>query len=410
MDNTFRCTGTYPQLRGVGKRWLMLANISDSFSKAQNSASEIHTRLLMGECTRDCQSSSNYRVKHRKSSTNQLQRTVCGQNSGFALLCNIFLRWRSHQIPPSGVCVAVVLQPPSWSWCQRDRTNKQLQPSARAGGTASPRTPCSQKGPLRSGLTRNTAVVMLAMNAPQNTSVSAGIHNKCLHPTLKVKIRWNCCLSIPQDGIWKAQQVQTFMRMGSGLLCWLRNPKQTLQWTTAVLKVQLQTYLHIRVFLPLCCSSTKCRVSSPLPVSFSFSCISGALQFPPAVFQTACSPCMKCSLSISLLLFPLNFLCYLLCLLLFLLCHQKLTPYSLPISLCLSAHSSASWRVMVNGRPWQCYLICSHMSLHTDVPLLMEREAMAQISPRQNFGKQQTQLATNEIEWITKAALAMLQN
>lgn len=51
----------------------MLASISNIFCKAQNAALEIHVRFLIGECTRGCESSFNYRVECRKSFTNQLQ-------------------------------------------------------------------------------------------------------------------------------------------------------------------------------------------------------------------------------------------------------------------------------------------------------------------------------------------------
>lgn len=50
----------------------MLANISKAFSKARNSALEIHAIFLIEECIRGGQS-FNYRVKYRKSFTNQLQ-------------------------------------------------------------------------------------------------------------------------------------------------------------------------------------------------------------------------------------------------------------------------------------------------------------------------------------------------
>lgn len=53
----------------------------------------------------------------------------------------------------------------------------------------------------------------------------------CLHPNLKVKIRWNCYVLSPQFEIQNTYQVQTVTKMGSHLLSRFMNPQQTFQWT-----------------------------------------------------------------------------------------------------------------------------------------------------------------------------------
>lgn len=144
----------------------------------------------------------------------------------------------------------------------------------------------------------------------------------------------------PQFEIQNTYQVRALTKMDSRLLTWLTNPKQTFQRTRSLFcKCHPKPSFLSEMFLT---AVSKGLVPLYLFPSFMLLCVSWVLWLPPAVFQAVCAPLMKSSLSMSLLLFPLNFLCYLLCLLLFLLCHQKLTPYSLPISLCLSAHSSAS--------------------------------------------------------------------
>lgn len=103
-------------------------------------------------------------------------------------------------------------------------------------------------------------------------------------------------------------------------------------------------------------------------------CAPVVLSFPPVVlFHIALVPQVNWSLSGFPFCIPPHFLCYLLHLRLFPQCHQKLTPYCLPISLCLSAHSSASRRLMANGTARKCYSKCSCVSLHIDMPLLMKR-------------------------------------
>lgn len=156
----------------------------------------------------------------------------------------------------------------------------------------------------------------------------------------------------------------------------------------------------------LCGNSSKCRVSSPLPFpSFMLLCVSWVLRFPPAVFQAACSPRMKCSLSVSLLLFPLNFLCYLLCLLLFLLCHQNLTPYSLPISLCqhIHQHPEEWWRMAEDGGAIWYAALCPC----TEIDRYWWSGGMWLRFPRdKTFGEKQVQLVTNEPEWIKREAVS----
>lgn len=226
----------------------------------------------------------------------------------------------------------------------------------------------------------NTSVVInriqelcLPVNVQQNILMNVCIHDDCVCTQIS---RWKS----GEIAACRAHNLKYKIHIESRLL-WKRVPICLVgSWTLSKHFSEpdhgLESAIPNRVSCQrrfLCGNSSKCRVSSPLPFpSFMLWCVSWVLRFPPAAFQAACSPRMKCSLSVSLLLFPLNFLCYLLCLLLFLLCHQKLTPYSLPISLCLSAHSSASWRVMANGRGWKCYLICSPVSLHRDRPLLMK--------------------------------------
>lgn len=236
--------------------------------------------------------------------------------------------------------------------------------------------PHAQNCPFTSSLTKamNTLVVIkhvlcLTLNVQQMILMNVSFHNYCVCTRIS---RQNCCMLSPQVGIQNTYQVQALRKwvhvclVGSWTLSRrFSEPDHSFESAISNLVSSRRGFL--------CYNNSKYKVSSSFPFPSSvLLCISWVFQSPRTVFQVVCSPCVKSSLSIALLLFPLNFLCYLLCLLLFRLCHQKLTPYSLPISLCLSAHSSASWGVMVNGRAWKCYLICSCVPLHTDTPLLMK--------------------------------------
>lgn len=104
--------------------------------------------------------------------------------------------------------------PPSWSWCQRNHTDSS---SPQHVGLHPHSLPALSMAHSQVALQETRLSLCLPMNLLSCQRMPRTcIHNNCVHPTLKVKIRWNHGLSILKDGVWKAQQVQAFRRMGSG--------------------------------------------------------------------------------------------------------------------------------------------------------------------------------------------------